>query len=122
MGLQSSTIKDNGIWEPSAQRGKWQRKYKRSGSPLPGLADLRLTRGAYGIIVVYAALWFAVDRDSLDWHAVATLAVWFMTLLIQRTEHRDTQALKAQRGIVRRVGSQPFGHCRARTYLSGGHR
>jgi low affinity Fe/Cu permease len=35
-------------------------------------------------------------RDTLDWHAVATLSVWFMTLLIQRAEHRDTQALQAK--------------------------
>ena len=26
----------------------------------------------------------------------ATLIVWFMTLLIQRAEHRDTQALQAK--------------------------
>ena len=29
-------------------------------------------------------------------HAVATLAVWIMTLFIQRAEHRDTQALHAK--------------------------
>lgn len=29
-------------------------------------------------------------------HAVATLAVWIMTLFIQRVEHRDTQALHAK--------------------------
>jgi low affinity Fe/Cu permease len=52
--------------------------------------------GAFGILIVYAALWFVFDRDSLDWHAVATLIVWFMTLLIQRAEHRDTQALQAK--------------------------
>ena len=50
--------------------------------------------GAYGILVVYTVLWFVFDRASLDWHGVATLGVWFMTLLIQRTEHRDTQALQ----------------------------
>jgi len=52
--------------------------------------------GAYGIIVLYAVLWFVLDRASLDWLGVATLAVWFMTLLIQRAEHRDTQALQAK--------------------------
>ena len=36
------------------------------------------------------------DRATLDWRAVATLSVWFMTLLIQRAEHRDTQALQAK--------------------------
>ncbi len=52
--------------------------------------------GAYGILAVYTVLWFVFDRASLDWHGVATLGVWFMTLLIQRTEHRDTQALQAK--------------------------
>jgi low affinity Fe/Cu permease len=52
--------------------------------------------GAFGILIVYALLWFIFDRDSLDWHAVTTLIVWFMTLLIQRAEHRDTQALQAK--------------------------
>jgi low affinity Fe/Cu permease len=42
------------------------------------------------------SLWFIFDRNTLDWNAVATLAVWFMTLLIQRVEHRDTQALQAK--------------------------
>ena len=52
--------------------------------------------GAYGILVVYTVLWFVFDRASLNWHGIATLGVWFMTLLIQRTEHRDTQALQAK--------------------------
>ena len=52
--------------------------------------------GAYGILVAYTVLWIVFDRTSLDWHGVATLGVWFMTLLIQRTEHRDTQALQAK--------------------------
>jgi low affinity Fe/Cu permease len=52
--------------------------------------------GAFGILIVYALLWFIFDRDSFDWHAGATLIVWFMTLLIQRAEHRDTQALQAK--------------------------
>jgi low affinity Fe/Cu permease len=52
--------------------------------------------GAFGILVMYAVLWFIFDRDAFDWHAGATLIVWFMTLLIQRAEHRDTQALQAK--------------------------
>jgi low affinity Fe/Cu permease len=51
---------------------------------------------AFGILIVYAVLWFVFDRDSFDWHSGATLIVWFMTLLIQRAEHRDTQALQAK--------------------------
>jgi low affinity Fe/Cu permease len=30
------------------------------------------------------------------WYAIATLAAWFMTLVIQRAEHRDTQAIHAK--------------------------
>ena len=52
--------------------------------------------GAVGIVFVYTVVWLVVDRNSLDFHAVATLATWFMTLLIQRSEHRDTQAIHAK--------------------------
>lgn len=52
--------------------------------------------GAFLILAAYVLAWFALDRHSLDWHAVATLATWFMTLVIQRAEHRDTQALQAK--------------------------
>jgi hypothetical protein len=36
------------------------------------------------------------DPGSFNWHAIATLAVWCMTLFIQRGEHRDTQAIHAK--------------------------
>ena len=52
--------------------------------------------GAFQILIVYAVLWFVFDRASFDWHGAATLIIWFMTLLIQRAEHRDTQALQAK--------------------------
>ena len=52
--------------------------------------------GAFGILTLYALLWFILDRETLNWHAVTTLIVWFMTLLIQRAEHRDTQAIQAK--------------------------
>ena len=51
---------------------------------------------AFMILAAYAALWFALDRESLNWHGVAALSTWFMTLLIQRAEHRDTQAIHAK--------------------------
>ena len=35
-------------------------------------------------------------RQSFDWHSIAVLATWFMTLLIQRATHRDKQALHAK--------------------------
>jgi len=52
--------------------------------------------GGFGILIVYTLLWLIFDRGSFDWHASATLIVWFMTLLIQRAEHRDSQALQAK--------------------------
>jgi low affinity Fe/Cu permease len=40
--------------------------------------------------------WLLFQPDTLDWHAIATLATWCMTLFIQRAEHRDTQAVHAK--------------------------
>jgi low affinity Fe/Cu permease len=51
---------------------------------------------AFLIVVAYAALWLVFERETFDWHGVATLATWTMTLFIQRAEHRDTQALHAK--------------------------
>jgi low affinity Fe/Cu permease len=51
---------------------------------------------AFGIVLFYALLWLVFERHTFDWHAVATLATWLMTLVIQRAEHRDTQALHAK--------------------------
>jgi low affinity Fe/Cu permease len=51
---------------------------------------------AFGVLLAYAALWFAFERSTFDWHAIAVLATWFMTLVIQRAEHRDTQAIHAK--------------------------
>ena len=51
---------------------------------------------AFGIVVIYAAGWLIFSPETLDWHSVATLATWTMTLFIQRAEHRDTQAVHAK--------------------------
>ena len=51
---------------------------------------------AFLIVLVYAAGWFVFSRETLEWHSVATLATWLMTLVIQRSEHRDTQAIHAK--------------------------
>lgn len=48
------------------------------------------------IVLLYAGFWAFFERESFDWHAVATLATWSMTLFIQRSEHRDTQAIHAK--------------------------
>ncbi len=39
---------------------------------------------------MYVALWCVFAPETLGWHSVATMATWFMTLVIQRAEHRDT--------------------------------
>jgi low affinity Fe/Cu permease len=51
---------------------------------------------AFAIVALYGAGWAVLDAGSLNWHGVATLATWLMTLLIQRAEHRDTQAIQAK--------------------------
>ena len=51
---------------------------------------------AFGTVALYALLWIILDPQSLNWHGVATLATWCMTLFIQRAEHRDTQAIQAK--------------------------
>ena len=51
---------------------------------------------AFGIALLYVATWLALDRASFDWHSSVTVATWFMTLFIQRAEHRDTQAIHAK--------------------------
>lgn len=51
---------------------------------------------AFVIVGIYTVSWLAFDRESFDMHGVATLATWLMTLVIQRAEHRDTQAIHAK--------------------------
>jgi low affinity Fe/Cu permease len=96
----------------------------RAGA-LPRLARRALTRldevtahpAAFALVLIYAGLWLAFERKTLDWHAFATLGTLFMTLIIQRAEHRDTQALHAnldellrasQLATARRVTSLRF--------------
>jgi low affinity Fe/Cu permease len=51
---------------------------------------------AFAFVGLYALLWSQNSPATFDWHAVATLATWFMTVLIQRATHRDTQAMHAK--------------------------
>jgi low affinity Fe/Cu permease len=50
---------------------------------------------AFVIFVVYAICWLTLG-DGLKWHSIAVMATWGMTLVIQRAEHRDTQAIHAK--------------------------
>src|SRR3954464_2661064 len=58
---------------------------------------------AFVVIGVYVLAWVSFDPKSFDWHAVATVATWLMTLFIQRAEHRDTQAIHAKPDELLRV-------------------
>jgi low affinity Fe/Cu permease len=51
---------------------------------------------AFLIVVTYGLIWFVLDGQNFGWHGFAVLATWFMTLLIQRAEYRDTQAIQAK--------------------------
>ena len=45
---------------------------------------------------VFIGLWLIFDRESFNWQAIASIATLLMTLFIQRSEHRDTQAIRAK--------------------------
>jgi low affinity Fe/Cu permease len=51
---------------------------------------------AFLIVTVYGLSWLLFEPETFNWHAIATMATWFMTLFIQRAEHRDTQATQAK--------------------------
>ena len=51
---------------------------------------------AFAIVGFYGLGWFIFERSTFDWHAVATLIVWVMTLFIQRADRRDTLAIHAK--------------------------
>jgi len=51
---------------------------------------------AFVIVAIYAASWLALDSRDFGWVGFGTVATLFMTLLIQRAEHRDTQAIHAK--------------------------
>lgn len=47
-------------------------------------------------VALYTTLWVILDRESFNWQGVASVATLLMTLFIQRSEHRDTQAIHAK--------------------------
>jgi low affinity Fe/Cu permease len=54
-------------------------------------------------VILYAVLWLTFDRATFDCNAVATLAVFGMTLFIQRANRRDNLALHANLDELLRV-------------------
>ena len=63
---------------------------------LTRLGVLSSRPAAFFLVLGYGVLWFAFAGQTFDWHAIATLATWMMTVFIQRAEHRDTQAVHAK--------------------------
>lgn len=51
---------------------------------------------AFVIVALYGISWLIFSPETLEWHGLATLITWMMTLFIQRAEHRDTQAIHAK--------------------------
>jgi low affinity Fe/Cu permease len=58
---------------------------------------------AFVVVMVYGVLWLAFDRATFDWNAVAELAIFVMTLFIQRANRRDNLALHAKLDELLRV-------------------
>lgn len=58
---------------------------------------------AFLVVMVYAMLWLTFSPATFEWNAVATLAVFVMTLFIQRTNRRDNLALHAKLDELLRV-------------------
>jgi low affinity Fe/Cu permease len=69
---------------------------KRLNQLLTNLGMLLSRPWAVAAVAVYAMLWLIFDRESLNWHGIATIATLLMALFIQRSEHRDTQAIHAK--------------------------
>jgi low affinity Fe/Cu permease len=57
---------------------------------------------AFAVFLLYGCAWI-VFGNGLEWHSLATLATWGMTLVIQRAEHRDTQAIHAKLDALLKV-------------------
>lgn len=63
---------------------------------LTKLGVLSAHPAAFVLVLLYGVAWAMFDPADFNWHSVATLATLFMALLIQRAEHRDTQAIHAK--------------------------
>src|SRR5262249_2837619 len=51
---------------------------------------------AFAVVASYAVAWLIASPETFGWAEIATLATWFMTLFINRTAHRDTEAIHAK--------------------------
>jgi low affinity Fe/Cu permease len=58
---------------------------------------------AFGVVLCFVGIWLLFEWEAFNFHAAATVATLFMTLFIQRAEHRDTQAIHAKLDELLRV-------------------
>ena len=65
-------------------------------STLTHLGVLTAHPAAFLIVLLYAGIWYWIEPETLDLHGIVTIAIWLMTLFIQRATHRDTQAIHAK--------------------------
>jgi low affinity Fe/Cu permease len=57
-------------------------------------------------VIAFTAIWYLVERHSLDWHGIATVVTLIIALLIHRATHRDAQAIQAKLdALIRAVPS-----------------
>jgi len=78
--------------------------HQANGEPVPKAMQTFLTQAgtwmarpaAFGFVIIYVVFWMIFDRDSFDFHGAIALITLCMTLFIQRSEHRDTQATQAK--------------------------
>ena len=47
-------------------------------------------------MVGFVVAWMVFERETLDWHAAATLITVVMAVVIERNARRDTMALQAK--------------------------
>ncbi len=63
---------------------------------LTQLGEWAATPAAFLFVAAFTAVWYAVERQTLDWHGIATLLTLFIALLVNRATYRDAQALHAK--------------------------
>jgi low affinity Fe/Cu permease len=51
---------------------------------------------AFLVVALYAMAWAILSPNTLGWPGIVALSTWMMTVIIQRAEHRDTQAIHAK--------------------------
>jgi len=99
---------------PRQARSRWNSKAAPAFQEMVSRATQLLTDAgtwlarpiAFLFVLAYVAIWLIFDRQSLNWHEVLTLATLCMTLFIQRSEHRDMQAVHAKLDELLRVNGE----------------